>query len=332
MEPVTGMESQYWKDRNVLITGASGFLGSWVTQELINNRANVTILLRDHVPKSLLFQSDAGAKVNIARGKLENYFTIERTLNEYEIDTVFHLGAQAIVQTANRSPLPTFESNIRGTWNILEATRRIETVENVLVASSDKAYGDHSILPYTEDMPLQGKHPYDVSKSCTDLLAQAYHSTYGLPVSITRCGNIYGGGDLNYNRIIPGTIRLIHEEKAPIIRSDGTYIRDYVYVKDVVDAVLTIAQHIQSKKLGGEAFNISTKNKKSVLEIVERILRLMESNLKPVILNQAKGEIKNQYLSTEKLEQKLGWVSHYSLDEGLTETIQWYENHFKKNS
>ena len=249
------MANNYWTDKNVFITGCTGLLGSWLTMELVKRGANVTGLIRDLVPRSNLNWSGFNDKINIVRGELEDFFVLERTLNEYEIDTVFHLGAQTIVSIANRNPLSTFESNIKGTWNILEACRRVATVSRVVVASTDKAYGEQETLPYDEKFPLLGSHPYDVSKSCADLVSQAYHKTYQLPVCVTRCGNFYGGGDLNFNRIVPGTIKSVLNNETPIIRSDGTYIRDYFYILDAVEAYLLLAEKIDSLDIHGEAFN-----------------------------------------------------------------------------
>jgi len=325
------MYESYWEEKNVLVTGASGFLGSWLTKALVERKANVSILLRDKVPTSYLFTSGVINKVNIVNGDLLDYFVIERTLNEYEIDTVFHIGAQAIVNTANRNPISTFKSNIEGTWNMLEAIRKSNTIKRVVVASSDKAYGSQDNLPYTENMPLKGEHPYDVSKSCTDLIAQAYFKTYGLPIGITRCGNIYGGGDLNFNRIIPGTIKSAYNKERPVIRSDGTYIRDYIYVEDIVKACLILAGNLDRKELHGEAFNFSVKNKIRVLQLVNLILKLMKSSLKPIILNEVKNEIKNQSLSSEKALKIIEWEPDYTIDEGLKKTINWYKAYFKGN-
>ena len=320
----------FWEGKNVFVTGATGLLGSWLTKSLVDKKANVTILLRDIVPNSLLITSNYINKVNVAKGELEDYLTILRILNEYEIDTIFHLGAQAIVSTANRNPLSTFKSNIEGNWNVLEASRNSKLVQRIIVASSDKAYGENKTLPYTEQTPLQGSHPYDVSKSCVDLIAQAYHKTYSLPVAITRCGNIYGGGDLNFNRIVPQTIRHVIKKERPIIRSDGQYIRDYIYVEDIVKACLLLAGNLDRKEIQGQAFNFSIKNKVKVIEIVNLILKLMKSNLKPIILNEVKNEIKEQTLSSEKAKSLLNWQPSYSLEEGLKITIDWYKKYFKE--
>ncbi|MEG9461263.1 MAG: NAD-dependent epimerase/dehydratase family protein, partial [Bacillus amyloliquefaciens] len=258
----------FWKNKNVFVTGCTGLLGSCLVKELIDQGANVTGLVRDTVPKSNLYQGEQVKQMNIVQGALEDLDVIERALGEYEIDTVFHLAAQAIVGVANRNPISTFEANILGTWNILEACRRHPLIKRVIVASSDKAYGDQPVLPYDENMPLQGKHPYDVSKSCADLLSHTYFNTYGLPVCITRCGNLYGGGDLNFNRIIPQTIQLVLNGEAPEIRSDGTFIRDYFYIEDAVEAYLLLAEKMEELNLAGEAFNFSNEIQLTVLELV----------------------------------------------------------------
>ncbi|WP_321429460.1 GDP-mannose 4,6-dehydratase [uncultured Methanolobus sp.] len=319
-----------WKNKNVFVTGATGLVGSWLTKFLLDQEANVTALVRDHVPKSILWSSSPdfdyiSDKLNVVNGDLENYMLLERALNEYEIEVVFHLGAQTIVGIANRNPLSTFESNIRGTYNLLEAGRRNPSVKCIVVASSDKAYGEQEILPYSEDTPLQGTHPYDVSKSCTDLLSYTYYNTYKLPVCITRCGNFYGPGDLNFNRIIPGTIRSLLNDEKPVIRSDGTFIRDYFYVKDGALAYMMLAEKIlEDRSIHGEAFNFSTESQITVLDLVNRIIEQMKPGTEPVILNEARNEIKNQYLCAEKARNILEWESKYTLESSLAETIEWY--------
>jgi len=326
------MSNIYWKNKNVFVTGCTGLLGSWLVKDLVEKGANVTGLIRDWVPKSNLILQDSINKINTVRGDINDYYLMERILNEYEIDTVFHLAAQTIVSIANRNPMSTFETNIKGTWNILEACRRNPTVKRVIVASSDKAYGEHEILPYKEDAPLKGSHPYDVSKSCADLLAFAYHNTYELPVCITRCGNFYGGGDLNFNRIVPGTIRSILSNERPIIRSDGTFIRDYIFIRDAVNAYLFLAEKMDELDIHGEAFNFSNEIQLTVLELTNDILRIMDlTDLKPVVLNEVKGEIKHQYLSAAKAKNILGWSPTYTVEEGLKETIDWYKEFFKND-
>ncbi|MCC9090662.1 MULTISPECIES: GDP-mannose 4,6-dehydratase [Bacillus] len=322
--------SGFWNGKNVFVTGCTGLLGSYLVKELIDQGANVTGLVRDQVPRSNLYQGSQFEKMNVVQGALEDMQTIERALGEYEIDTVFHLAAQAIVGVANRHPVSTFEANILGTWNVLEACRRQPLIKRVIVASSDKAYGDQEQLPYDEEMPLNGKHPYDVSKSCADLISHTYYNTYGLPVCITRCGNLYGGGDLNFNRIIPQTIQLVLEGETPEIRSDGTFIRDYFYIEDAVKAYLLLAEKMEEKGLAGEAFNFSNEIQLTVLELVDKILKAMGSDLKPRILNQGTHEIKHQYLSAEKARKLLDWKPDYSIDEGLEKTIEWYREFFQK--
>ncbi|MBS6500413.1 GDP-mannose 4,6-dehydratase [Clostridium tertium] len=324
------MVSTFWNNKNVFITGGTGFLGSYLVKKLVNYGANVTILVRDYIPQSNIYVGEEYKKVNVVHGALEDYLLIERTLGEYEIDTVFHLAAQAIVGVANRNPLGTFKSNIEGTWNILEAARKSPLIKQVIVASSDKAYGDQEKLPYDENMPLQGKHPYDVSKSCADLIAQTYYETYKLPVCITRCGNLYGGGDLNFNRIIPQSIQSILNNEAPVIRSDGSFIRDYFYIEDAVDAYINLAEKVVELNLGGQAFNFSNEIQLTVLELVNKILKIMGSSMKPIILNQGSNEIIHQYLSAKKARTVLGWSPNYTIDEGLSKTIEWYKDFLKK--
>jgi CDP-glucose 4,6-dehydratase len=323
------MNRDFWKNRNVLITGATGLLGSWMTKYLTSMNANITALIRDWVPRSKLISDRSMEKVNVVRGSLEDIDVLVRAVNEYEIDTVFHLGAQTIVSIANNNPLSTFEANIKGTWNVLEACRITDRVGRIVVASSDKAYGSQKKLPYEEKMPLQGEHPYDVSKSCADLISRMYHTSFGLPVCVTRCGNFYGGGDLNFNRLIPGTIRSVLNSEAPVIRSDGRYIRDYLYIEDGVEAYLLLAEKMTELKLAGEAFNFSNELQISVLEMTDRIVSLMGSSLKPVVKDEVKNEILHQYLSAEKARKTLGWKAKFSLDESLILTIEWYREFLK---
>lgn len=326
------MNSRFWQDRNVFITGCTGLLGSWLTEALTQAGANIVGLIRDSVPRSRLIRDKIINQINVVWGQVEDYYLLERTLNEYEIQTVFHLAAQTIVGIANRNSLSTFETNIRGTWNLLEACHQVSTVAQVVIASSDKAYGDQEKLPYEETFPLKGSHPYDVSKSCADMIAYTYFRTYDLPVCITRCGNFYGGGDLNFNRIVPGTIRSVFRNEAPIIRSDGTYIRDYIYIEDAALAYILLAEKMSQKaSLCGEAFNFSCETPITVLELVEKILALMErTDLQPKILGEATNEITHQYLTAKKAREGLGWKPRYSIEEGLKLTIEWYKNFFKK--
>ncbi|MDQ1560100.1 MAG: CDP-glucose 4,6-dehydratase [Pyrinomonadaceae bacterium] len=319
--------SGFWLDRPTFVTGATGLIGGWLVRRLLEAGADVVCLVRDSVPQSEFVRAGLSARVKTVGGAVEDQALMERTLGEYEIDTVIHLAAQTIVGIANRNPVSTFEANIAGTWSLLEAARRSPAVKQIVVASSDKAYGDHEVLPYSEDAPLEGRHPYDVSKSCADLIAQMYGYTYKLPVAITRCGNFYGGGDLNWNRIVPGTIRSVLRGQRPVIRSDGQFIRDYFYAEDGALANMTLAEQLASNPdLRGEAFNFSNEIQVTVLELVGRILALMNSDLEPDVRNEATNEIRHQYLSAAKARTTLDWQPQYTLDEGLGRTIEWYKN------
>ncbi len=321
-----------WYHKKVFVTGATGVVGSWLVKELLAQGAYVVALIRDADPQSELFLSGDVHRLSVTSGRLEDFASLERAINEHEIDTVFHLAAQTIVGVGYRYPLATFEANIRGTYNLLEACRvHSRLVKGIVIASSDKAYGEQAILPYTEDMPLDGRQPYEVSKSCVDLLARSYHATYDLPVVIARCGNIYGGGDLNWSRIVPGTIRSFLEGNRPIIRSDGKFLRDYIYVKDVVTAYMLMAELLEYDRVKGQAFNFSTESPLSVLEMVAAIQGLMNcGHLEPVILNEAVGEIRDQYLSALKAKEVLGWRPQFGLQQGLGETIEWYHSYQNK--
>ena len=317
-----------WKDRRVLVTGATGFVGSWLVEDLLNLGASVVALVRDYDPQSRLIRGGSINKISVVNGSLEDYRTLERAISENEVDTVFHLAAQPLVGVANRSPLMTFETNIRGTYHLLEACRvHSGLVKRIVVASSDKAYGEGPNLPYDETMPLRGQYPYEVSKSCADLLAQSYSISYGLPVGIARCGNIYGGGDLNFSRIVPSTIKALQNGDQPIIRSDGTFVRDYVYVKDVSIFYILLANYVGESRAKDLSFNFSAERPLSVLEIVQEIRKLMNcEHLTPIIENSARGEIHSQYLSSEKARKVLQWTPAYDLVSGLKETIAWYQS------
>lgn len=320
----------FWRDRPTLVTGATGLVGSWLVERLLRAGADVVCLVRDWSPSSRLVSNGELERVKIVRGDICDQALLERALGEYEIDTVIHLAAQTIVGIANRNPISTFEANIQGTWALLEACRRSPMVKQIAIASSDKAYGDQEILPYSEDTPLQGQHPYDVSKSCADLISFTYAKSYGLPVGITRCGNFYGGGDLNWNRIVPGTIRSILRGEAPVIRSDGKFVRDYFYVEDGAIAYMTLVEALAERpELKGEAFNFSNELQITVLELTEQILKRMNSDLTPQVLNQASNEIRDQHLSAEKARRMLDWSPQFTLDEGLDHTIEWYRHFFE---
>jgi CDP-glucose 4,6-dehydratase len=318
-------QPKFWQDRPTLVTGATGLLGGWLVRRLVEAEADVVCVVRDWVPQSEFERARLRDRVKVVNGDVRSQSLMERVLGEYEIDTVIHLAAQTIVGIANRNPVSTFKTNIGGTWALLEACRRSPTVKQIVVASSDKAYGEHKQLPYDEDAPLRGRHPYDVSKSCADLIAQSYAATYNLPVAITRCGNLYGGGDLNWNRIVPGTIRSVLRGQRPVIRSDGKYVRDYFYADDAAAANMLLAQHLSTdNSLLGQAFNFSNETQVSVSELVERILKLMQSDLDSDVRNEAVNEIRDQYLSARKAREVLGWKPLFTLDEGLRRTIDWY--------
>ena len=323
---MTAPNRDFWRDRPTLVTGATGLVGGWLVKRLLSAGADVFCLVRDHVPQSMLFRDKLVDQVKVARGDVRDQSCLERVLGEFEVDTVFHLAAQTIVGIANRNPISTFETNIQGTWALLEACRRSPKVRLIVVASSDKAYGDQEKLPYDESTPLQGTHPYDVSKSCADLIAQTYALSYQSPVAITRCGNFYGGGDLNWNRIVPGTIRSILRGERPVIRSDGKFIRDYFYVEDGAHAYMTLAEHLAARpELAGQAFNFSNEIQVNVIELVEKILTIMKSSLTPDIRNEASNEIIHQYLSASKARQQLNWKPLFNLPESLRMTVEWYQ-------
>ncbi|MBS3114665.1 GDP-mannose 4,6-dehydratase [Candidatus Woesearchaeota archaeon] len=320
-----------WKNLPVLVTGADGFIGSWIAKELIEQGAEVYTIVRDIKKQSNLDVLNLRNKINIVHGDLANFDVCNRVLKEYKIVICFHIAAQAIVGIANDSPLSTFESNIKGTWNILEAARLSKFIKGVIVASSDKAYGVQKRLPYTEESPLLGLYPYDASKACADILSRSYFKTYGLAVAVTRNANTYGGADLNFSRLIPDTIKSVINNQNPIIRSDGTPERDYMYIKDAVNAYLKLASNINRKDVQGEAFNFGTSKPISVLELYNKIINLMGKKIKPKILGNAKNEIDKQYLSIEKAKRVLKWQPKYSIEQGLRETIAWYRQFFKKN-
>ena len=319
--------SSFWDNRPTLVTGATGLLGSWLVKRLLNLGADVVCVIRDTVPQSELIRSGSIDRVKVVRGDVCDRVFLDRVLGEYEIDTVMHLAAQTIVGIANRNPISTFETNIAGTWQLLEACRHSPTVKQIVMASSDKAYGNCDTLPYLETTPLQGLHPYDVSKSCADLIAQTYGHTYKLPVAITRCGNFYGGGDLNWNRIIPGTIRSLLRGEAPIIRSDGSYVRDYIYVEDGAAAYTLLAEQLATNSsLYGQAFNFSNETQVTVLDLVTQIVEMMGAELKPIVQNLATNEIQHQFLDATKAKNVLGWTPKFTLNRGLEQTIVWYKN------
>lgn len=326
MVPVT-THTTFWRDRPTLVTGASGLVGGWVVTRLLERQASVVCLVRDWVPDSLLLKQFQ-ERVVIVRGDVRDQALLERVLGEYEIDSVIHLAAQTIVGIANRNPISTFESNIQGTWALLDACRRSPLVKQIVLASSDKAYGAADHLPYDETTPLRGQHPYDVSKSCSDLIGLSYAHSYQMPVVVTRCGNFYGGGDLNWNRLVPGTIRSVIRGERPVIRSDGGFIRDYFYVEDGAAAYLHLAEQLAANRaLAGEAFNFSNEIQVTVRALAEQVVRMMGSSLTLDIRNEATNEIRHQYLSADKARRLLDWSPLFTLEQGLERTIEWYKRH-----
>ena len=329
---MTQTDDAYWRGKRALVTGCTGLVGSWVSAELARRGAHVVGLVRDLVPNSNLYRMGVDKQIDIARGDICDYEACLRVINEYEVDTIFHLAAQTIVGIANRAPLSTFEANIKGTWNLLEAARLSPRIERFVFASSDKAYGAQEELPYLEDAPLVGLHPYDASKSCSDLIAQTYYHSYGLPVGISRCGNIFGGGDLNFNRIFPETMRAVYEGRRPVVRSDGTPTRDYLYVLDVVEAYLALAQAQDDEKLRGRAYNFSYELPRTVAEIVAEITTVLgRPDLEPDVQGTGlpPGEIPHQYLAAKRAREELNWTPRFGLQEGIRETYAWYKDLFE---
>jgi CDP-glucose 4,6-dehydratase len=325
---MSAAEPGFWTRRPVLVTGATGFLGGWIVKALLDRETRVVALVRDSVPHCMFAREGLGTRTEVVQGALEDFDTLRRVCAEYEIGTILHLAAQSIVGVAKTDPLSTLETNVRGTWNLLEAARQT-AVREIVVASSDKAYGPSEDLPYREEHPMQGRYPYDVSKSCVDLVCRMYAETYELPVCVTRCGNLYGGGDLNWSRTVPGVIRATHHGERFVIRSDGKFVRDFLYVRDAADAYLLLARRMNADhSLWGQAFNFSLELRLSVLDLTQKILEMMKrEDLEPVIQNSASSELREQYMSAEKAPRILRWSPRYGLDRGLEETIAWY-THF----
>jgi CDP-glucose 4,6-dehydratase len=317
----------FWRNRSVFVTGATGLLGSWLVPELVRRGAEVVALVRDGVPRSLLVREGWLDRITYVHGSFTDEGLVRRVLAEYSVSTVFHLGAQTLVGVAKADPVGTLEANVRGTWMLLDAATQCG-VGQVLLASSDKAYGESTRLPYREDYPLEGRYPYEVSKSCADLIASMYARTYGLPVGIVRCGNLFGGGDLNFSRLIPGAIQATLRNESFLIRSDGLYIRDFLYVEDAADAYLCLAEKLAAdKSLAGQAFNFGLGLRLTMIDLVEMVLRLMgRRDLRPIVQNIANSEIREQYLDAEKAKLILGWAPRCGMEEGLRRTIDWYSN------
>lgn len=323
--------ASYWKGKTVFVTGATGLMGSWLVKALLDQDAEVVGLVRDQTPKSMLVREGLMRRIAVVNGDLESLATMRRAIAEYQPHTVFHLAAQPLVQVAKLDPVGTLRANVAGTWNVLEACR-LAGKSNVVVASSDKAYGLNLNLPYRETFPLQGRYPYDVSKSCADLVTQMYAATYGVKTAIARCGNLFGGGDLNFSRTIPGVIQATLEGERFVIRSDGQFVRDFLYVKDAAESYLALGEHLASDdSVSGEAFNFSLGQRHTVLDVVNMVLMLMgRVDLEPVIQNNASSEIREQYLDSSKAREQLGWSPKYGMDEALKETIAWYQTEFEE--
>ncbi len=324
------MDKISWKNTNVLVTGADGFIGSHIAKALVEKGARVVTIARDIKKTNNMDILDLKDKIDIVRGDIINLEDCERAINEYDIEFCFHIAAQAIVGPANRSPLSTFGSNIKGTWNILETCRTSKTIKGIIIASSDKAYGQQKKLPYTEDSPLNGYFPYDASKACAEIIARSYFMTYNLPLAITRNANTYGPADMNMSRIIPDVITRLVKDEQPIIRSDGNPERDYLYIKDSVNAYLILAENLHRKEVVGQAFNFGTGKPISVLDLYKKMIKIVGKDVKPKILGQAKNEIDRQYLDSSKAKKVLGWEPEYDIDSGLKETIEWYKKYFSK--
>jgi CDP-glucose 4,6-dehydratase len=316
------MNKKFWDDKNVLVTGAGGFKGSHLVDKLSETNAKIISLVRDFDPESYFETKNLGKKSVVVLGDLKDFRKMTDILSKYSIDSIIHFGAQPIVTTARLNPLETLESNIMGTINLLEASRLYSKIKQIVVASSDKAYGVCKELPYKETERLEGRAPYDVSKSCVDLIAQMYAKEYDMPISIARCANVFGPGDLNMNRIVPGALESIIKNKPIELRSDGTMIREYIYVKDAVEGYLTLAENIEKTK--GEAFNLAGRDKLSVLEILEKIGIALEKKVNYKILNNAKSEIPEQYLDGSKIKEKIGWEAKIPFETAIKSTFEWY--------
>jgi CDP-glucose 4,6-dehydratase len=324
--------TEFWTGRPTLVTGGAGFLGAWVVRKLLLRGANVVCLLHERSLRTDIIGYDAVPRVRIVRGDIRDQTELEGIFKKHSIATLFHFAAKAIVGIANTNPGPTLETNIVGTIALLEACRRCLDVRQIIVASSDKAYGDAGEQAYTENMPLFGKHPYDVSKACSDMIVRSYANTFELPATVTRCGNFYGPGDLNWNRVVPGTVRSLCEGLRPVIRSDGKYVRDYFYVEDAADAHIMLAEKLSEKpKLRGEAFNFSNETPVAVGELVEKIIVLMGMRLKPDVRNETNNEIRHQLLSAAKARSEFGWRPRFTLDEGLQVAVSWYREFIRAN-
>ena len=325
------MQNNFWEVKNVLITGGTGFLGSWLTKELVERKAKVYCFVKKIQKDSNFERMGLNRQAKVVFGSILDIDLLKFYLDKYQIDSVFHLAAQQLVQVALKNPSDTIKTNVLGTTNVLEACRQNGQIKRIVVASTDRAYGSYEKPPCQEYYPLKGEYPYDVSKSCADLIAQAYAKTYKMPIAITRCSNIYGGGDFNFDRIIPETIKHLLFNEEITIRSNGKFKREFFYVKDAVFAYLMLAEKISELNLCGEAFNFGSNSPVEILEVVKKIISISEvKNAIINVLDSAQAEVKDQYLSSKKAKEILGWEPKYNLERGLKETYNWYKEYFKK--
>ena len=318
----------HWRGKQLFITGCTGLLGSWLTAELAQHGASVLGLIHSDPSHSLLAYMGVLPQVTTVPGDIRDFATLSQILADNPVDIIFHLAAQTQVGIANSDPMTTFDTNIKGTWTLLEAARCQPQPPGLIIASSDKAYGEQTQLPYDENTPLLGQHPYDVSKACADLIAHTYAHTYNLPVAIARCANLYGGGDLNWRRIVPGTTRSVLQGERPIVRSDGTAKRNYIYVQDAVRGILSLGQNLPRPDVRGQAFNFGAASATTALDMIQTIITLSpHPHLQPTILNEAENEIQEQHLNSCKAKKLLDWQPRYSLADGLRQTLSWYERY-----
>jgi len=322
------MNGKFWAGKRILITGYEGFLGTNLTKKMLAAGANIAGIDIEVRRKNTILTKSDYRKIKIVKGSVADYGLVEKLIKKHKPEIIFHLAAEAIVGKCNDVPLCAFKSNIEGTWNVLEVCRKMRSVKAIIVASSDKAYGSHKVLPYKEDAALIGDHPYDVSKSCADLICYTYYHTYGVPVTVTRCGNIFGPGDFNFSRIVPDGIRCALKNKTLSIRSDGKFTRDYVFVDDIVNGYIMLAEQLEHKKLAGEAFNFSDENPITVLELAKAISSILKKKPNYRILNKARYEIKHQYLASAKARSILGWMPRFTLEQGLKQAVAWYGGYF----
>lgn len=316
-----------WGGARVLFTGAQGFIGSWVAERLLDEGAEVFVLDRPAVELSRYRLRGLHERCEAVPAALSDLASLRTAIERGGVDTVFHLAASAIVGSAAVSPLDTYEVNVRGTWNLLEACRTAgEPPARVVVASTDKAYGAHEQLPYREDHALQPRYPYDASKACADLIARSYAHTFGLPVAVTRFANVFGGGDFNFSRLVPGAIKALLAGKPPVIRSSGLMERDFLYAEDAVTAYLTVAASLDRPELHGRAWNAGIGQAVTVLEVVEQLIEIAGVDLEPDVRGEGTphGELSRQWLDCGAISKQLDWAPQWDLRRGLRATYEWY--------